>query len=47
METADEEEEGGLEFDLEDFMEDMDDENPKTASSEGATEVDVDLGKED
>ena len=28
METVDEEEEGGLEFDLEDFMEDMDDENP-------------------
>lgn len=42
-----EEEEGGLEFDLEDFMEEMDDEKPKTASSEDATEVDLDLGEED
>jgi len=41
------EEEGGLEFDLEDFMEEMDDDNPKTASSEDTTEVDLDLGEED
>ncbi|MFC1843457.1 hypothetical protein ACFLZ5_01540 [Thermodesulfobacteriota bacterium] len=41
------EEEGGLEFDLEDFMEEMDDEKPKTASSEDGTDVDLDLGEEE
>ena len=45
--TPDEEEEGGLEFDLEDFMEEMDDEKPKTASSEDGTDVDLDLGEEE
>ena len=47
MGAADEEEEGGLEFDLEDFMEEMDDDKPKTASPEDTTEVDLDLGKDD
>jgi hypothetical protein len=42
--AADEEEEGGLEFDLEDFLEDMDDEKPKASSR---ADVDLDLDDEE
>jgi hypothetical protein len=47
MGAVDEEEEGGLEFDLEDFMEDMDDDTSKTSASEDATDIDLDLGDEE
>jgi len=40
MVADDDEEEGGLEFDLEDFIEDMDDDKSKTS---GNDEIDVDL----
>ena len=44
MGPADEEEEGGLEFDLEDFMEDMDDDKSKSSSS---GDIDLDLDDEE
>jgi hypothetical protein len=47
MGAADEEEEGGLEFDLEDFMEDMDHEESSSSGSEDVSEIDIDLGKEE
>jgi hypothetical protein len=40
MGTVDEEEEGGLEFDLEDFLEDMDEDKAKSSSSD---DLDLDL----
>ena len=40
MGAIDEEEEGGLEFDLEDFLEDTDDDKPKSSSS---GDIDLDL----
>jgi len=40
MGVVDDEEEGGLEFDLEDFIEDMDDDKPKSSRSEN---IDLDL----
>jgi len=44
MGTADEEEEeGGLEFDLEDFMEELDDDKPKSSKS---ADIDLDLDDE-
>jgi len=42
--AVDEEEEGGLEFDLEDFLEDMDEEKPKASSS---GDIDLDLDEEE
>lgn len=39
--VADEEEEGGLEFDLEDFL---DDDEPKKSGSVDASDIDLDLG---
>jgi len=42
--AADEEEEGGLEFDLEDFIEEMDQD---TRKSSGETEIDLDLDDEE
>ncbi len=41
--VADEEEEGGLEFDLEDFLDDDDDE-PKKSGSVDASDIDIDFG---
>jgi len=44
MGVVDEEEEGGLEFDLEDFIEDLDDDKSKTSSSD---DIDLDLDDEE
>jgi len=41
--VSDEEEEGGLEFDLEDFLDDDDDE-PKKSGSVDASDIDIDFG---
>jgi len=41
---ADDEEEGGLEFDLEDFLEDMDEDKPKASSN---ADIDLDLDEEE
>ena len=46
MGASDEEEEGGLEFDLEDFMEDIDDDKSKTSANEDANQIDFDLDNE-
>ncbi len=42
--AVDDEEEGGLEFDLEDFLEDMDEDKPKASSS---ADIDLDLDEEE
>lgn len=44
---VDDEEEGGLEFDLEDFMEDIDDDKPEASATEDAVDIDLDLGDEE
>lgn len=46
VEAAEEEEEGGLEFELEDFMEDIDEDEPASSSTEVEADVDIDLGGE-
>jgi hypothetical protein len=46
MGAADDEEEGGLEFDLEDFMEDTDDDKPEASATEDKVDIDLDLGDE-
>ena len=43
---ADDEEEGGLEFDLEDFMDDTDDDSD-TSTDDEVAEIDIDLDDED
>ncbi|MEN8231407.1 MAG: hypothetical protein ABFR35_01840 [Thermodesulfobacteriota bacterium] len=47
MGAVDDEEEGGLEFDLEDFMEDIDDDKPEASATEGTVDIDLDLGDEE
>ena len=47
MGVVDDEEEGGLEFDLEDFMEDIDDDKPEGSAAEDAVDIDLDLGDEE
>ena len=47
METADEAEEGGLEFDLEDFMEEIDEDEPAGSAAEADADIDIDLGDEE
>jgi len=47
METADEEEEGGLEFDLEDFMEEIDDDKSPDSANGSDADIDIDLGDEE
>ena len=44
---VDDEEEGGLEFDLEDFMEDIDDDKPEASATEDTVDIDLDLGDEE
>ena len=46
MGVVDDEEGGGLEFDLEDFMEDIDDDKPKASATKDAVDIDLDLGDE-
>ena len=47
MGVVDDEEEGGLEFDLEDFMEDIDDDKPEASATGDAVDIDLDLGDEE
>ena len=46
MSSADEEEEGGLEFDLEDFIEDTDDDETQTSGDADTEGLDLDLDDE-
>jgi len=47
MGAVDDEEEGGLEFDLDDFMEDIDDDKLEASATEDTVDIDLDLGDEE